>query len=186
MSNKILVTYASRASSTVGVAEAIGNTLIEHGLDVDILPMKDVYDLAQYSAVVAGSAIRFDKWLPEAMDFMERHQVALQQKPFASFLVCLAMAVKGEQRRERARKTASSYLKPVRELVNPVSEGLFAGVLDLSKLPLSLRIGFRVPILLGLFKEGDYRDWDAIRAWANNLPEKLTESPQRIEAILAI
>jgi len=31
MNNKILVTYASRAGSTAGVAEAIGKTLSEDG-----------------------------------------------------------------------------------------------------------------------------------------------------------
>ena len=40
MSNKILVTYASRTGSTVGVAEAIGKTLAESGLQVDVRPMR--------------------------------------------------------------------------------------------------------------------------------------------------
>ena len=34
MSNKILVTYASRTGSTAGVAEAIGKTLAESGAQV--------------------------------------------------------------------------------------------------------------------------------------------------------
>ena len=61
MNNRILVTYASRAGSTAGVAEAIGKTLIERGAQVDMLPMQDVKDLTPYSAVVAGSAIRAAK-----------------------------------------------------------------------------------------------------------------------------
>ena len=58
MPDKILVVYASRAGSTAGVAEAIGKTLAESGVQVDVLPMKDVTDLAPYRAVVAGSAIQ--------------------------------------------------------------------------------------------------------------------------------
>jgi menaquinone-dependent protoporphyrinogen oxidase len=58
MNDKILVTYASRAGSTAGVAEAIGKTLVENGAQVDVLPMKNVKDLTPYRVVVAGSAIR--------------------------------------------------------------------------------------------------------------------------------
>jgi len=67
MLNKILVTYASRTGSTAGVTKAIGKTLSENGLTVDVLPVQDVKDLESYRAVVAGSAIQAAKWLPEAM-----------------------------------------------------------------------------------------------------------------------
>lgn len=42
MSDKILVTYASRAGSTAGVAVAIGKTLLDGGLQVDVRPMDEV------------------------------------------------------------------------------------------------------------------------------------------------
>ena len=77
MENKVLVTYASVADSTAGVAEAIGKSLAEGGAQVDVLPMKNVKDLTPYRAVVAGSAIHGQKWLPEAMQFMRDHQSEL-------------------------------------------------------------------------------------------------------------
>lgn len=61
MNNKILVTYASRAGSTAEVAEAIGKTLAETGVQVDVIPMQAVKDLSPYQAIVAGSAIRGSK-----------------------------------------------------------------------------------------------------------------------------
>jgi menaquinone-dependent protoporphyrinogen oxidase len=167
MSDKILVAYASRTGSTAGVAEAIGKTLAEGGVRVDVLPMKDVQDLAPYRAVVAGSAIRGKQWLPEAMQFVQTHQVALAQKPFAAFLVCMTLAMKSAG---KYRGFVGDFLLPVRLLVKPVSEGLFAGALDISKVEsASDRFKFRLSVLLGVWTEGDHRDWNAIRTWAEGL-----------------
>ena len=166
MSNKILVTYASRAGSTAGVAEAIGETLVESGAQVDVRPMKEVKDLAPYQAVVAGSAIHGGKWLPDAMQFMRTHRAALAQKPFAAFLVCMTLTMSNDE----FRQGVPDDLKPVRALVKPVSEGLFAGALDFSKLRLIPDgLILRGIVASGAWSEGDHRDWDAIRAWAIGL-----------------
>jgi menaquinone-dependent protoporphyrinogen oxidase len=172
MSNKILVTFASRCGSTAGVAEAIGTTLVESGAEVDVSPMHDVIDLTPYGAVVAGSAIQEHRWLPEAMTFVQTHQAELNRKPFAAFLVCMTMALKNEQWRHQAN--VEDWLAPVRALVRPMSEGLFAGALDISHVPsFSDRLKFRISVWSGVWTEGDHRDWDAIRAWTRELAIKL-------------
>ncbi len=171
MPDKILVTYASRTGSTVGVAEAIGKTLAESGAQVDVLPMQDVHDLAPYKAVVAGSAIQNSQWLPEAVRFLKVNRAALSAKPFATFLVCMTLAMKHA---DQYRGFVSEFLAPVRQVVKPVSEGFFAGVLDIKKVPsASDRFKFRVSVLFGAWKEGDHRDWNAIRSWAAGLPQLL-------------
>ena len=171
MSDKILVAYASATGSTAEVAEAIGKTLVESGLQVDVRPMSEVADLAPYRAVVAGSAIHGGKWLPEAMQFMQTHQAALSRKPFAAFMVCITLAMPNG---ENYRDGLKDWLKPVRALVRPVSEGYFAGALDFSKLPITPNtLLMRVAVALGIFPLGDHRDWNAIRAWANDLSTKL-------------
>ena len=103
VSNKILITYASRTGTTAGVAEAIGKTLGESGGVVDVRPMTEVKDLTPYQAVVAGSAIQGKQWLPEAMQFMQTNQAALRQKPFAAFLVCMTLAMKKGDYRDEVR-----------------------------------------------------------------------------------
>ena len=176
MNDKILVTYASRAGSTAGVAEAIGKTLAESGAQVDVLPMQEVKDLAPYRAVVAGSAIRGGKWLPEAMQFLKMHQAALARKPFAAFMVCITLAMPGS---EKYRAGVADWMQPVRALVKPVSggttvpEGLFAGMLDFSKLPMNFdTLKLRATVAAGVFPQGDHRDWNAIHAWASDLAAK--------------
>ena len=68
------------------------------------------------------------------------------------------------------------FLTPVRLLVKPVSEGLFAGVLDIKKVPTaSDRFKFRLSVLFGVWTEGDHRDWNAIRAWAAGLTPLLAK-----------
>jgi menaquinone-dependent protoporphyrinogen oxidase len=171
MNNRILVTYASRTGSTFGVAQAIGAVLTEHGAQVDVIAMPDVQGITPYRAVVAGSAIQGNAWLPEAMQFIKTHQAALNQRPFAAFLVCMTMAMGDGKYRDHI----SSWHQPVRSLIKPRSEGIFAGLLDIAKIPsFSERIKFKISVALGVWKEGDHRDWNAIRAWAETLPKALS------------
>ncbi len=72
---------------------------------------------------------------------------------------------------EKYRPGAMGWVAPVCAIVKPLSEGLFAGMLDFSKLPINLdTLLLRLSVaLLGVFPRGDHRDWDAIRCWAENL-----------------
>jgi menaquinone-dependent protoporphyrinogen oxidase len=171
MNDTNLVTNASRAGSTAEVAAAIGQTLSEGGAQVDVLPMRDVTDLAPYRAVVAGSAIRKAKWLPEAMAFVQTHRAALSQRPFAIFTVCITLAMSNT---DQYRSVVSAWVAPVRAEVKPLSEAFFAGMLDFSKLPLNAdTLKLRATVALGIFPRDDRRDWEAIRAWATDLKPTL-------------
>ena len=167
MSDKTLVTYATCTGSTAGVAEAIARILTDNSVPVDLLPMQDVKDLAPYRAVIAGSAIQDRQWLPEAMQFLQTHRSTLTYKPFATFTLCMTLAMKNG---EKYRPDVMEWLEPVRQIAKPVSEGLFPGVLDITKIPsLSDRLKFQFSVMFGVWSEGDHRDWDAIIAWANEL-----------------
>lgn len=72
------------------------------------------------------------------------------------------------------RQHVAAWMAPVRARVKLVSEGLFAGVVDIQKIPsFGDRIKFRLSVLFGAWKEGDHRDWNAIRLWAEELYPKL-------------
>lgn len=163
MNNKILITYASQGGATAGIAEEIGKTFAANGLEVDVLPITDVVDLNQYRAAVIGSAIHGGAWMPEASAFVTRHQSALQQMPTAVFQVCMMLATENEQ----YKRMVPSWLAPVREQIQPVSEGSFAGALWPNRYPkLWEKLGLRIFLAVIRRKAGDYRDWDAVRAWA--------------------
>jgi menaquinone-dependent protoporphyrinogen IX oxidase len=70
---------------------------------------------------------------------------------------------------KEAHTTTGSYLAPVLKAapgLKPVSVGFLAGTLDYGRLDLLTRLYVRV--LFGT-PAGDYRNWEAIRAWAASL-----------------
>ena len=167
MANRILVTYASRAGSTAEVAEAIARTLQQDGAQVDVAPMSSAPDLSQYESVVVGSAVRGARWLPEAVEFVRAQQSTLAHKKVALFTVCITMAMKNA---ENYRAGVMNWIAPVRAMVQPIREELFAGMLDFSKLPLNKdTLMLRLTVALGIFPRGDHRDWTKIEAWAHSL-----------------
>ena len=173
MSHRTLIAYASRAGSTAEVAEAVGVVLREHGIDADVRSVKDVADLAGYDALILGSAIWAGKPLPEMRRFVADHGDAMAGMPVAYFILCDLL----REDTPANRQTAVGYLTPLRELHEPVSEGLFAGRRDFSKVH---------PFLSWVLKhvlrlvEGDFRDWDQIRAWAATVAAQFTqEAPPR-------
>jgi menaquinone-dependent protoporphyrinogen oxidase len=168
MSEKILVAYASKCGSTGTVAEAVGRTLCDNGTVVDVRLLKDVSDISPYRAVVLGSAARMGRWLPEAVKFVEMHQGTLSQMPVAYFTVCMTMVKDTEEN----RREATAYSDSVCEMVQPVDVGLFAGAMDYDKLSLP----FRLIIKMMKVPEGDFRDWDAIHAWAADMQPRLLEA----------
>jgi menaquinone-dependent protoporphyrinogen oxidase len=85
MSDSTLVAYATSYGSTREVAEAVAATLREHGLEVDIQPMRQVRTLAGYSAVVLGAPLYMFRWHKDARRFLSRNRQALTELPVAIF-----------------------------------------------------------------------------------------------------
>lgn len=169
MSDKILIAYATGAGSTGEVAEAIGQELREAGAEVDVRLAKGVKEISPYRAVIVGSAIRMGKLLSDATKFVKKKRKALSQVPVAYFVVCLTM----KEDTKESRRTVEGYLDPLAEMVKPVEVGLFPGVLDCDKL--GFPWGTMIRRAKDEFPEGDYRDWEAIRAWARHLHGRLMQ-----------
>lgn len=160
MSEKILVGYATRTGSSVGVAEAIGETLAKRGFDVDVKPLRERPSLEGYDAAVIGSAVNGGQWLPEAVGYVESNSAALNRIPVAAFCVHIMNA--GDD--EKATKRRLAYLDKVRAVVKPADEGFFLGKGPTAEdASLIMRWAFKA---FGGSGEGDCRDWDKIRGWA--------------------
>lgn len=165
--NKVLVTYATVSGSTAGVAEAIAAGLREQGLLVDVLPIRQA-DPAAYAAVVLGSPIHGSQVLPEVLDFLRARRSELQGKPLALFMVCITLAMRNGQRYQA--QILQNALEPVKAQAQISQAALFAGVLDLKKITdAKTRRMFRVATWLGIWRQGDHRDWAAIAAWTKQI-----------------
>jgi len=172
---KILVAYDSRCGSTGGVAEAVAEVLCRQGASVDVRLVGNVQDLSPYRAVLVGGAIHSSRWLPGAAEFVKANREALSRLPVAYFLTCLTLFKPTEESRRRARAFLDPVLEEVPE-VKPRDIGLFAGVLDYGKLDFVTRLVMRRKMSSRGVPEGDFRDWAAIRGWAEAIGPRLGQA----------
>ena len=167
MAEKILVTYASRAGATGEVADAIGRELGKSGFSVDVRQAKEATDLSAYSAVVLGSAIYMGGWMSDGTKFVEKHRETLSRMPLATFTVSMLMV---DRPKEHQQLIATHFTESEQQpRLQPVSNGIFAGRIDFSKLPFF----YRTIAKMMKAEEEDRRDWDAIRAWAGEMAPQL-------------
>jgi menaquinone-dependent protoporphyrinogen oxidase len=163
MNGRILVTYATRTGSTVGVASAIAETLSQRGFAVDVKPVKDNPSPAGYQAVLIGSAVNGANWLPEAIEYVRTNQTELQQAPVALFCVHIMNTADDE----KSLKKRQAYLKDVRPLLESAVEAYFAGMglnpADSSGFERWIYRTFKIG------PEGDCRDWNKINGWAKTV-----------------
>ena len=163
--SRILIAYGTRTGTAEEVSGTIANVLADHGAEVKVLPARDVKDVDGYDAVVLGTAVRVGRLMPEVVRLAKANRERLSGVPVALFLVCRTMREDTDETRQRA----SEFLAPLRELVTPVSEGLFGGAVRPKRTGLIARLALR----LVKAPKGDFRNWDAIRAWATDVAPKL-------------
>jgi menaquinone-dependent protoporphyrinogen oxidase len=163
---KILVACATKHGATAGIAEAIARRLIELGHDADVAEVDDVADPAPFDAVVLGSAVYAGSWRDDAVAFAHLHEAALRTKPVWLFSSGpLGEQIVDEQPQPR-------QLAGLTEALGPKDHRIFFGALDRE------RLGFGERMLVKAVKapDGDFRDWEAIRAWADEIAGELARA----------
>jgi menaquinone-dependent protoporphyrinogen oxidase len=154
------VAYATRYGATAGIAERIGGKLRQAGLEVDVLPVKNVTSLTPYAAAIVGSAVYAGQWRKEAAEFLQSQEAALAALP--TWLFSSGPTGEGDPVKLMKGFRFPEGLQPVADRIRPREIAFFHGALDLQRLSLPEKIiikGIKAPV-------GDFRDWAAIDAWA--------------------
>lgn len=168
----VLVAYATAHGSTREVAERIATRLRAAGLTVDVGDVDTQSSVTPYDAVVLGSAVQGAAWLPQAVQFAQRHQQELRSRPVWLFSVGLHPAAARQSGVfRRLISTARPQDVPALTLsLAPVQHRSFAGAIRRGATSGAERGLLR---LLG-GRLGDFRQWPDIDAWADGIARTVT------------
>jgi menaquinone-dependent protoporphyrinogen oxidase len=158
-----LVAAASRHGATTEIAAAIGRVLREHGVEADVANVEDVASLEGYDAVVLGSAVYIGQWLEPARSFVDEHAEELAARRTWLF----SSGPIGEPPKPVPEESVK--LDEVVEKTSPEAHRVFGGKIDRKHLGLAERAVVRAVRA----REGDYRDWRAIRGYAQEIADTL-------------
>jgi menaquinone-dependent protoporphyrinogen oxidase len=171
---KVLVSAASKHGATTEIAEEIGGVLREalhahkddgeEERDVQVLSPELVGSVEPYDAVVLGSAVYGGHWLEPARELAKDHEEALAERPTWLFSV-------GPIGDPPKPEEDPVDVAPVLEATKARDHRIFTGKLDRGTLGFAEKaivLALRAP-------EGDFRDWEDIREWAQGIAAELQD-----------
>jgi menaquinone-dependent protoporphyrinogen oxidase len=169
---RVLVAYASKAGSTKGIAEFIGEKLGKNGTLVDVSDVGSASDLDKYDAFVIGSALYMFHWMKEANQFVSKNRQILSSRPVWIFSSG-PTGTKPTDKKGRDLRVVSGpkEIEELRESINPRDHHVFFGAFYPD----------RIKGATGWFSrfvpkedQGDFRNWSEIEAWTNNIADTLS------------
>jgi menaquinone-dependent protoporphyrinogen oxidase len=169
----MLVAFGSKYGSTAAIAEAIGQRLRERGHTVDVRPAGEVEDLGRFDAFVVGGGLYMGGWHKEAMNLLKRHEAELRQRPTWLFS---SGPTGGSPEADAAVKEALSSpttYPPVKDVARRMER---IGARGHATFPGSVGEGVG-GIFARWVPKGDWRDFDAIRDWADTIGAELSRAP---------
>jgi menaquinone-dependent protoporphyrinogen oxidase len=165
MTTKVLMAYGSKYGATKEIAEKIGEVIKGEGLSVDVISADKVKNLADYQAVIIGSAAYIGGWRKEVSNFIKKNERALAERPV--WIFSSGPTEKGDPVKLLEGWLVPKGLKPVIDMIKPRDITVFHGVINTQKL------NFLEKYMLKMAKTeiGDFRDWDMIARWAKGIAE---------------
>lgn len=166
---QVLVTYATKYGATAEIAEKIGEVLRQEGLPVDVLPVNQVGDLTPYTAVILGSAVYIGRWRKEAIKFLEANEEMLAERPV--WLFSSGPTGEGDLVELLKGWRFPEAQQPIADRIQPRDIAVFHGALNRDKLNFIEKWmikNVKAPV-------GDFRDWQAITAWATAVADALRQ-----------
>lgn len=149
---KVLVTAASKHGGTEEMAYAIAETLRAGGISTTLLPLARVESLADYDAVVVGSAVYAGGWLNGAQQFLKAHREELKNR-----LVWLFSNGDPGPHDRRGREMSRLF-----SMADPMEHKVLPGSAEPGRLNFGGRATMNDPHVLS----GHGCDFDEIRRWA--------------------
>ncbi len=171
VNKKVFIVYASGYGSTAEVAQTMAEELRTNDYEVEVQSADVARPPEDGEAVIIGSAIRYDRWLPAAQAYLSRHQQVLSTVSVAYFYTCLTIA--GNPTSPESEQVYDSKLLAMNPNIKPIMVGGFAGTLNYEGMPWYFRIILGWITRSKGMKEGDYRDWAVIKDWVNDLTSKI-------------
>jgi menaquinone-dependent protoporphyrinogen oxidase len=171
----VLVSAASKHGATAEIAAEIGKAFESAGLTVTVAPPEDITDIGAFDAFVIGSAVYAGRWRKSAREMVERNASDMAGRPVWLF----SSGPLGDPPKPTEDPVDIAALA---EATRMVGHRLFAGKLALS----SLNFGERAIVASLRAPVGDFRDWEEVRAWAEEIVHALragVSPPHRADPI---
>lgn len=169
---RILVGYASAHGSTAEIAHRIAAVLQHPDWTVDVVEVRKIADPGSYDAVVLGSAIHNQAWLPEAAEFVHHHQGVLRVRPVWLFSVGMSAGLPRWLRKQGRAAQDRRMAHALRDMVRPRGHHLFSGAAWPEQFPRMSGVLVRA---MGV-RFGDYRDWAETEVWARDIAAELARN----------
>lgn len=168
---RFLVVVASRHGATREIAQAIAERITESpaGLTAVVLPVEQRPDPRAFTAVVLGSAVYLGHWLEEARTYAAENAEALRERPVWLF----SSGPIGEPPFPPDEPYDAA---PLQTLTGARAHRVFPGRLDRASL------GFRERAMVTALRApvGDFRDWAAVREFADEIARALVTRPEPV------
>jgi menaquinone-dependent protoporphyrinogen oxidase len=156
---RVLVVVATKHGSTKEIAQAIAREL-----GAVLQEAEHAASPAGFDAVVVGSAVYAGRWRETARDWVSAHVAELRTRPVWLFS-------SGPIGSPPFPSDEPHDVHPLSELIGARGHQVFPGRLDKDLLTFGERAmvtAMRAPL-------GDFRDWDAVCAWAAEVATELRE-----------
>ena len=173
MRTQVLIAYCTRSGSTAEVAEAIGQTVRETGLAVEVKAIAEVEAIAPGTQVVLGAALYMGHLPKEFHQFLIRFEPELVK--VRPWVFVLGPTEKERKQfaaaEEQARKELGKHVS-----LHPADVRVLGGKFDPahSKLAFPMSLIMKVPgNPLRKLPASDIRDWEWIHRWAGAIAETI-------------
>lgn len=165
---KILLVYDSAYGTTAEVANVIADHMVNSGFSVCVQSANQARAPEADEKVILGSPIRYEKWMPALIHYIQKNEHALSQASVAYFYTCMAHASITDKD-ELNHGVYDQKLRLLSPKIKPIAIGGFAGVLNYRAMSFFIRLMMRLIARKQHIPEGDYRNWREIRHWCDTL-----------------